>query len=452
MDNRTRPLNTIAYKQGAIAYWMSRDQRMEDNWALLYAQKKALENQVPLIIIFCLVKDYLNAPTYAYAFMINGLTELKHKLYHYNIPFIALKGAPPIEIPKFIKQHSIGMLITDFDPLNHKKEWKQRIIDTISIPMIEVDAHNIVPCWIASEKQEYNAFFFRKKLDRHLQQYLQDFPQLQKQRKTANLGLFAKIGEQTHWPAINNNLSIMRFYPSGEDAAIKRFNHFLLNQSPDYHLNRNNPTLEGTSRLSPYLHFGQVSAQRMALEYSKTIGKIDLKESFLDQLIVRKELSDNFCHYNRNYHRMEGFPNWALKTLEEHKNDPRDYLYGYEEFKAAKTHDSLWNAAQKQLLYTGSIHGYLRMYWGKKILEWSISPEEAISNAIALNDDLAMDGRDSNGYTGIAWCIGGVHDRPWGERRIFGKIRTMTFNGMKSKFKIKDYIQKMERLEQNSGG
>lgn len=201
------------------------------------------------------------------------------------------------------------------------------------------------------------------------------------------------------------------------------------------------------SNLSSYLHFGQISAQRVALEVQPFIEYAESQKSFLEELIVRRELSDNFCFYNKYYDSFEGFPNWAKKTLNEHRNDKREFIYSLQQFEDAKTHDDLWNAAQIEMTTTGKMHGFMRMYWAKKILEWSASPEDALETAIYLNDKYELDGRDPNGYVGCAWSIGGVHDRAWAERPVFGKIRFMNYNGCKRKFDINSYIKKISLLE-----
>jgi len=197
---------------------------------------------------------------------------------------------------------------------------------------------------------------------------------------------------------------------------------------------------KGQSNLSPYLHFGQISAQRIALEVRKARLDPEAQKAFLEELIIRRELSDNYCYYNPDYDRPSGFPAWAQKTQATHQDDRREYDYSSEQLEKAQTHDPLWNAAQMEMVHKGKMHGYMRMYWAKKILEWTKSPEEAQRIAITLNDKYELDGRDPNGYTGIAWSIGGVHDRAWGERPVFGKIRYMSYNGSKSKFDVKGYI------------
>lgn len=233
---------------------------------------------------------------------------------------------------------------------------------------------------------------------------------------------------------------------SGEKAARNVLRSFLEQKLSSYEENSNNPTRQGQSDLSPYLHFGQISAQRVALEVLASAATGPARERFLEELIVRRELSDNFCFYNENYDTVAGFPAWARKTMGEHSSDKREYLYARHQFEEAGTHDGLWNAAQMEMVKRGKMHGYMRMYWAKKILEWSETPGEALDTALYLNDRYELDGRDPNGYTGCAWSIGGVHDRAWPRRPVFGKIRYMSFNGCKSKFNVNAYIDQVNSL------
>ena len=229
----------------------------------------------------------------------------------------------------------------------------------------------------------------------------------------------------------------------GEKAAKDKLS-LLSDSLSGYDQNRNDPTKEALSNLSPYFHFGHISPQRVAFEIkNSSLTKSD-KDSFLEEMIVRRELSDNFCEYESNYDHFDGFHDWAKKTLNEHRNDEREYLYPKEQFEFADTHDPLWNAAQNQMRQKGKMHGYMRMYWAKKILEWSPNPEVALQIAIDLNDKYELDGRDPNGYAGIAWSIGGIHDRAWFERPVYGKVRYMNYNGCKSKFNVKRYIEMYE--------
>ena len=443
---RVKSIKTGNEAAGPVVYWMSRDQRVNDNWALLFAQELALEKKLPLTVVFCLVPEFLSAAIRHFGFMIKGLQEVEAELARKNIGFSLLTGSPENEIPRFIKKNKTSALVADFDPLKIKRRWKQAVTEKIDVPFYEADAHNIVPCWKASPKQEFGAYTIRPKINRLLPEFLEEFPSLKKH--PFNL---SPHSPRTDWNKaistlrINKTVSEVDWITPGEKAARAALKYFLQNRLPCYDEQRNDPTLDGQSNLSPYLHFGQLSAQRAALEISKASDNKKAKEAFLEELIVRRELSDNFCFYNEHYDRVAGFPDWAKKTHEIHRKDRREYLYSREEFEGAKTHDDLWNAAQIEMIERGKMHGYMRMYWAKKIFEWTASPEEALEIAIYLNDKYELDGRDPNGYTGIAWSIGGVHDRAWFERPVFGKIRYMNYNGCKSKFNVKAYIDKYRR-------
>jgi deoxyribodipyrimidine photo-lyase len=440
---RVRILKTGEKKAGPVVYWMSRDQRVKDNWALLFAQEVALAENVPLGVIFCLVPRFLDATMRQYGFMLKGLQAVERILGEKDVPFFLLTGSPAGEIPTFVKTHGVGTLITDFDPLRIKRKWKTAVAGRIDIPFYEVDVRNIVPCWTASPKQEYGAYTLRPKIKRALSEFLEDFPRLQ-----AHPIPWKETTRKINWMEAEKTLQVdltvseVDWIQPGENAARKVLREFIRKKLPSYRVGRNDPTKDVTSNLSPYLHFGHICAQRIALEVRKSGADKESREAFLEELIVRRELSDNFCFYNDHYDSFEGFPEWAKKTLNDHRKDRRQYLYSLEDFERGNTHDQLWNAAQREMVQRGKMHGYMRMYWGKKLLEWTRSPEEAIKIALYLNDRYELDGRETNGYAGIAWCIGGVHDRAWPGRPIFGKIRYMSYNGCKSKFDVMAYIKK----------
>jgi deoxyribodipyrimidine photo-lyase len=321
------------------------------------------------------------------------------------------------------------------------------VIKNIDISFYEVDAHNIVPCWTASSKQEYAAYTIRPKLRRLLPDFLKPFPHLKKHSHN-----WGEKFISPDWARCLKTLDVDRtvtevgWIESGEKAAFRVMKKFIKNRLDLYDKQRNDPVKDGQSGLSPYIHFGQISAQRIALEVHDAMAGKNSRDAFIEELIIRRELADNFCFYNTNYANVEGFPAWAKKTLNEHRNDRRKYIYTREQFENALTHDNLWNAAQMEMVKKGKMHGYMRMYWAKKILEWTESPEQAMEIAVYLNDRYELDGRDPNGYAGIAWSIGGVHDRAWNERPVFGKIRYMSYNGLKTKFDIKEYIKKVQFL------
>ena len=439
---RARILSEHPFQAGPVVYWMSRDQRVNDNWALLYAQELATRRAAPLAAVFCLAPRFLESGSRQYKFMLAGLKEVEQSLSRLGIAFRLLYGDPGVEITQFLEDCGAGALVSDFSPLRISRGWKNAVAAQITIPFHEVDAHNVIPCWHASVKQEWAAYTFRPKVHRLLGEFLIDFPPLKRQKirwpgemdndwKRAEASIEAESVADANWLV------------PGEAAARAVLDEFLSRKLSGYDEYRNDPTKDGQSNLSPYLHLGQISAQRAALQALS--GPTDAS-AFLEELVVRRELADNFCCYNPEYDSVNSFPDWAKETLRVHQNDRREYIYSLKELERAETHDDLWNASQKEMLCRGKMHGYLRMYWAKKILEWSESPAEALNAAIYLNDRYELDGRDPNGFTGIAWSIGGLHDRAWKEREVFGKVRYMSYNGLRSKFNVPAYIKKIEAL------
>jgi deoxyribodipyrimidine photo-lyase len=443
---RLRPLNRARPGQGPVVYWMSRDQRVRDNWALLYAQELALSLGRPLGVVFCLAPAFLGATLRQYGFMLKGLKEVARDLAVLNLPFFLLAGEPAQELPRFVTEQRVGAVVSDFSPLRLVRDWKSAVAERIAVSLEEVDAHNIVPCWVASPKGEYGAYTLRPKLKRQLPEFLEDFPTLSRHP----VG-WEGARPEIPWEKLPATLAVDAAVPEvtwllpGERRARAALDHFLEHRLPFYGERRNDPTQDGQSDLSPYLHFGQLAAQRVALEVEGRPGHDASREAFLEELIVRRELADNYCFYQPHYDTFAGFPAWAQKTLNQHRRDKREKLYTLEELEWGRTHDELWNAAQREMVQRGKMHGYMRMYWAKKILEWTDSPEEAQALAIYLNDKYELDGRDPNGYAGIAWSIGGVHDRAWFERPVFGKIRYMSSKGCRAKFKVEAYQDKTRK-------
>jgi deoxyribodipyrimidine photo-lyase len=440
---RVRWVKPGEYHSGTVVYWMNREERMRDNWALIFAQRIAKLKQTPLLVVFNLVPNFLGGGRRQWDFKVNGLIELEQSLKKKNIPFFLTMGEDGNDLVKFLKKHKAGFLVTDFSPLKISRKWVKNVAKNIQIPFAEVDAHNIVPCFVASPKQEFGAYTLRPKIHKQLLKYLDEFPLL-----PAHPYPYKGLAQKIDWKKllkssnVDESVKPVTWAEPGERAAHSRLRKLAEGGLDGYNEKRNDPNENGQSNLSPYLHYGMIAPQRVALAVRASGTPKQDREAFLEELIVRRELSDNFCFYNNNYDTPEGFPEWAKKNHEKHRHDKREFLYSLKEFEAGKTHDPLWNAAQKEMVETGKMHGYMRMYWAKKILEWTRNPEEAMKFAIHLNDKYELDGRDPNGYTGIAWSIGGVHDRAWGERPVYGKIRSMTFNGAKGKFDVKAYIAK----------
>ncbi|MBJ12972.1 MAG: deoxyribodipyrimidine photolyase [Candidatus Marinimicrobia bacterium] len=438
--DRFRQLRSSSFKGKAVAYWMIRDKRINDNWALLRAQEVALKEKVPLVVCFQYNGEYEIINRRQYDFLFEGLIETERELQKFNIPLVLLNGPAEISVTSFIKKNFIGYMVVDYSPLKIYKARIKKVLNSTSIRIDQVDAHNIVPVWETSDKKEYAAYTIRPKIGRQLPKYLTEIPKCVRHPHAWKSSYKINWNDTDKGLNLVNNINKVSWIKPGESEAIKRLK-FLNSGLKNYTSERNDPTKNALSNLSPYIHFGQISCQRIALEIQKSDLSLENKKAFLEQLIVRRELSDNFCNYEENYDQFEGFHLWAQESLNDHRNDEREYTYHIEQFEAAETHDLLWNAAQKEMTTHGKMHGYMRMYWAKKILEWTATPEIAMQNAIYLNNKYELDGRDPNGYTGIAWSIGGIHDRPWFEREIYGKIRYMNYNGCKSKFDVKRYIE-----------
>lgn len=443
LRNRIFPLNRQEPADGPVICWMSRDQRLRDNPALLHAQEVALMNKVPLVILFCLNHEFMGATLRPFDFMLKGLAEVERDAAVLNIPFFIRTGNPADSVVRFADEVRAGMVVTDFSPLRIHLEWKHAAAKRLEIPLYEVDAHNIIPARAASPKAEFAARTLRPVVRRLLPEYMTECPSPVSHPYSLQESL-----KGTEWHELYDFIQVDRavtpvnWLHPGENAAAAALDLFVVSGLKSYVTDRNNPVIRGQSDLSPYLHFGQISAMRVALRVSET-GLSESTEAFLEELIVRRELSDNFCLYNSSYDTYEGIPAWGRRTLQQHWDDRRSHLYSLEQFEDASTHDPLWNAAQQEMVINGKMHGYMRMYWAKKILEWSRTPEEAFAIAVHLNDKFSLDGRDPNGYAGISWSIGGTHDRPWKERPVFGMVRYMNYEGCARKFDVPAYIRKI---------
>ncbi len=449
-ESRQRVLKQGGVRGASVVYVMSRDQRVRDNHALSIAWRRAKELDVPLVVVFCLYQKSGQRAREHYQFMLEGLREVESRLATLGVRFVMVLGEPVETLSRTLGHLNPSVVYFDFSPLKGVRLVQQRICGRLECEVRVVDAHNIVPLWVASDKLEVGARTLRPKLHRRLQEYMDDVPMVidqsgspwpEKALSIPELHLYIE-GSLANVPSNGQKL---HFEP-GETAARRVLDEFLRLRLPFYADRRNDPTADGLSGLSPYLHFGQLSAQKIASEaYAAATVYPELErhvDVLIEELVVRRELSDNYCYFVSSYTSLDGAPGWAQRTLEAHKTDKRAYLYTREQFEAAKTHDPAWNAAQRELRIEGKMHGYMRMYWAKKVLEWSVSPEEAIRTLIYLNDFYSIDGGDPNGYTGILWAVAGVHDRPWGERPIYGTVRSMVYAGLKRKFMISEYEQR----------
>ncbi|AAF18010.1 gp127L [Rabbit fibroma virus] len=441
---RSRTLNIYEEQlTSSVVYWMYREHRIRDNWGLYYAQQKALRYRVPLYVCVCLTPFHLTTSRHM-AFLLEGLREVEDECVKRSFGFVLRYGCPKDVLPEEVKKHNARWIFVDFYPLRYPEKDISDVVTALRdvATIIQVDSHNIVPCWIASLKQEYSARTFRLKIQKLLTTYLTKFPSVIKHPYPVQ-----DVYVEDFTPTLDD-VSPIRGITAGNKGGMRKLRAFLKHKLRYYHEFKNDPTVDACSGLSPWLRYGHLSAQRVVLEtvaYTSTYP--ESVATFLDEIVVRRELSDNFCYYNKLYDSITSTHPWALRTLDDHRQDLRPYLYDTSSLEHARTHDPLWNTAQLQMINEGKMHGYLRMYWAKKILEWSKTPESALSVCIYLNDKYELDGTDPNGYVGCLWAVAGLHDRAWKERTVFGKIRYMKFETTEKKFNaIKLYKMYATRL------
>ena len=449
---------------------MQASARAEYNHALEYAIRKSNELKKTLIVIFVLTHDFPGANARHYHFMLEGLFETQKALLKRGIKMAVIIGNPP-DIAASISREAC-VAITDMGYLKIQRQWRREAAEKMKCSLIQIESDAVVPVETASEKEEFAARTIRPKITKLLGKFIAPLNETKlgipsaainiKSNEYSNIIkksggeiIFSPSGDHGIGAIIKKlgaDLSVKPsvFYHGGASAAHELLKKFIEYKLDDYADLRNDPSLDFLSNMSPYLHFGQISPLYIALKIKESKKKKTAVETYLEEILVRRELSMNFCHYNDNYDSFEGLPDWVLKNFSERGNDPREYVYTPEEFEKAMTHDHYWNAAQLEMAATGKMHNYMRMYWGKKIIEWSESPREAFKIAIYLNDKYELDGRDPNGFTGVAWCFG-KHDRPWTRRPIFGSARYMNENGLKRKFDIEAYVKKSAGLCKMAG-
>ena len=428
-----------------VVYWMQRAQRGIDNPALNVAVKAANALGKPVVVFFA-PRPFGAANLRHYAFLAQGIPDIADALAKRNIGLI-LRRFPEDSLLHFCSDVKAVLVIGDENPIRQAEGWRQTVAKKLKVPLWTVDADVIVPSKLL-DKEQYAAFIIRRRLQPHLEQFLTP-PGNPKARipwrKPRGLPSLPVDFELTTGWDIDREVQPVSRWKGGSKEALRVLREFLRHSLPHYSGNRNHPEIDGTSSLSPYLHFGHISPLTVALAVQKAQApKID-KEVFLNQIITWRELAVNFVRFNPNYDNFESAEPWAHRTLAKHARDRRPVLYTERQLDNAETKDPLWNAAQMQMVKTGWMHNYLRMYWGKKILEWSPSPAIAYQIAVHLNDKYELDGRDPNGYAGIAWSIVGKFDRPWFERPIFGQIRYMSGVNTGRKFDSKKYIEQNSR-------
>lgn len=449
-DPRIRVRTPAPVPEGArcVVYWMQRAQRGLDNPALNVAIGVGNALGLPVVVHFGLHPGYPGANERHYAFLLDGLAETARRIETRGAAF-AFRPYPRHSILDFCREVRPALVVGDENPLREPERWRVRAARDLEVSFWTVDADVIVPSALF-ERQEYAARTLRPRLHRHLGRFLRapgnPRARVGWKRGAAPRSEIIDPGQLLRTLPLDRSARPVPGARGGTAAGLRALRRFTTRRLARYHEDRNDPSLEGTSGLSVYLHFGHLGPHTVALAVKRAQAPRAAKEAFLEELIVRRELAVNFVARNPHYDSIEGAPAWGRQTLREAARDPRVHRYDERALEEARTHDPLWNAAQREMAATGRMHGYMRMYWAKKILEWTGSPEEAWSIAVRLNDRYQLDGRDPNGYTGIAWAIGGLHDRPWGPRRpVYGLIRSMSDTGAARKFDVPAYIERVGR-------
>ncbi len=434
-----------------VLYWMQASQREEFNLALEFAVQCANDQEKPLVVFFSLYPDFPEANTRHFSFMLQGLQQTARTIQGRQIRFACSTGDPREIVLSIAKRASCVVFDKGYTHLCRK--WRRSILKAIDAMVFEIEDNVVIPVRDASHKEEYSAATLRRKIMNVLPAYLEETRTVKLETHSLDLDLqMEELSLDDLEGALerlraDNKVPASSCFNGGTDNAKKLLADFIEYKLPAYHDLRNDPCKEYQSSLSPYLHFGQVSPIFVAQQVLKHPGPG--ADAFIEELIVRRELSMNFVYYNQSYDSLDALPEWARSTLRDHAQDPRPYTYSLEELESSKTHDPYWNAAQTEMVITGKMHNYMRMYWGKKVIEWSPSVETAFDNLIYLNNKYELDGRDPNSYAGVLWCFG-KHDRPWKERQIFGKIRYMNSSGLERKFDMKCYIERVSKLKQLS--
>ena len=429
-----------------VVYWMQRAQRALDNPALDVAVNAANELSKPVVAFLAPVPFYPHANFRHYRFLSEGIPDIADSLLKRNIGFV-LRRFPEFSLLRFCDEVNAALVIGDENPLREPEAWRRKAAKKLRVPLWTVDADVIVPSKLL-EKAQYAAHIIRPRLQAQLERFLvaQENPRARVPwKKPQNLSsLPSNFDIAQNWQ-LDRTVSPVSQWRGGTNQALRLLEDFLRHKLPGYGTGRNKPEADHTSRLSPYLHFGHIGPITIALAVQKSGAPEPDKAAFLNQLITWRELSINLVRFNPDYDNFECAEPWAHRTLAKHAKDHRPVAYTEPQLENAQTHDALWNAAQRQMVATGWMHNYVRMYWAKKILEWSASPSEAYRIAVHLNDKYELDGRDPNGYAGIAWAIVGRLDRPWFNRPVFGLLRPMTGASLAKKFNAAAYIAQFKR-------
>jgi deoxyribodipyrimidine photo-lyase len=436
-----------------VVYWMQRAIRIFDNPALDVAIEAGNTLGLPVVIYFSVIPNYPHANLRHNHFLGQALRDAAADAAEPGVGFV-IRRAPDHSLEAFLEEVQAAMLIGDENPCREPERWRRVLARRLRLPYWTVDADVVVPSRVFA-RDYFLLHHFRPHLRGEVERFLAEPRNERPHREWRPVSAIASWNLNADltqgFTKLDRSVRPVDTFTGGSHAALRRMREFMSNGLSAYQTARNRPEIAGTSRLSPYFHFGNISPVRVALEARKAVaeGRVPAPaaERYLEELIGWRELSVLFVRHNPDYDNWLCAEPWARRTLEQHARDPRPWRYTLEQLEHARTHDELWNAAQREMLTTGWMHNVLRMYWGKKILEWAPNPATAFDWAVILNDKYQLDGRDPGGYAGIAWAIVGKHDRPWFDRPVIGTIRPMSESGMRKKFNVPLYAAQRERIE-----
>ncbi len=446
-----------------VLYSMESSNRAEDNHALEYAVQRANELNKRLLVLWPLFGDAFGSHRRQKHFLLQGVREVGEKLKRRKIKFAVQYGEQAQKTIEFAKD--AALVVVDRGYLRHHTAWRDEVATKVDVPVIEVETDVVVPIETASDKREHAARTIRPKIMRQLDDHLVELKATTLKKDSLNLSVDSvplgdlaavldKLKLKDGFGGEDEGVGPVPLFTGGGDEAKRVFRAFLKDKFKNYSEHRNQPQTSDCSYMSMYLHFGMVSPiwlAMQALDSTSGGGGKDDRDDFIEELVVRRELAINFCAFGDDYDQYSAIPNFAKNTLDKHKDDDRPHRYTAQQLEDAQTHDPYWNAAMREMRYTGYMHNYMRMYWGKKIIEWTNTPQYAFKTALHLNDKYFLDGRDPNSYTGVSWCFG-THDRGWTEREIFGTVRYMNANGLKRKADPEAYVEKVDELVAEVGG
>ncbi|MFO8007474.1 MAG: deoxyribodipyrimidine photo-lyase [Candidatus Brocadiia bacterium] len=453
-SERIRRLNERELTRGRyVLYWMQQAQRAGCNHALEHAVRRADELALPVAAVFGITQRFPEAGERHYRFMLEGLQRTRQDLADEGIQLVVLRS-PPREAALRLAD-AAALVVTDRGYLRCQRQWREHVARRAGCPVVQVETDVVVPVETASDKEEYAARTIRPRIHERLEEFLVPLEESAPARDSLDMRFDGEPLEDV--AALLEELRISRDvaapgrFRGGADDAWELLEEFVAEELARYDQERSDPGTECLSHMSPYLHFGQISPLAIALRVRQAAEEEGTSaDAYLEELIVRRELSMNYCQFSPRYDGYDALPDWARETLREHEADTRPYLYGLEQLEQACTHDAYWNAAQREMVLTGKMHAYMRMYWGKKILEWSPTAREGFQRTLHLNNKYELDGRDPNSFAGVAWCFG-KHDQAWRERPIFGKVRYMNAAGLDRKFDMDAYVRRVDRLAEQTG-